>query len=213
VRQGRHPHRLSDVSEVEVEMLPWVTGWELSDDQNDVRRCAEVLRRIGDRLVQGDLSSAAIRGLLSALRAAELVGGPAIPESERLPPFVAETYPWIGPSNYTAPPMRFHMEGTVLVGEVRCTNAYGGSTARVHGGVIAGLFDVVVATRSSLLGESVTARLVVDYLKPVPLNVDLRLEAEIDRIEKRKRVMSARLYSGPDLCAVSEAVMVAVDRR
>jgi acyl-coenzyme A thioesterase PaaI-like protein len=129
-------------------------------------------------------------------------------KNEEPPTIEPEIHPWIGPSNHFAPPMRFHLEDETLVGVVRCSATHGGSQQRVHGGVIAGLFDAIMATRSSLEGGVLTAKLTIDFVSPVPLHADLRLEAVVDREEGRKRFASARLLAGSTLCARAEGLMI-----
>jgi acyl-coenzyme A thioesterase PaaI-like protein len=116
----------------------------------------------------------------------------------------SEVHPWVGPSNAVAPPMRFHLEGDMLVGLVECSSIYG--EERVHGGVIAGLFDAIVATRGALSGTQLTARLDVNYRSPVPLNRTLRMEAVFDRVEGRKHHLSARMLDGNTLLAEANAL-------
>lgn len=195
--------------EYDEELRPYVSAWDVTERQINVRRCAGLLREISSHLLDGDLNGTAVvelAGVLASARDLSVESG----RTEEEPPGVpgAEIHPWVGPSNAIAPPMQFHLEDEVLVGQVRCSELYGGSAGRVHGGVIAGLFDAVLATRSALSGASMTARLVVDFRTPVPLNEPLRLEATVDRIEGRKCFSSARLYHGTTLCAEAEALMI-----
>ena len=105
--------------------------------------------------------------------------------------------------------MRFHVEDDTLVGELRCTATQGGAQERVHGGVIAGLFDAVMATRASMEGGVLTAKLTINFRAPVPVHIFiLRLEATVDRQEGRRRFASARLLAGPTLCAEAEGLMI-----
>jgi acyl-coenzyme A thioesterase PaaI-like protein len=116
----------------------------------------------------------------------------------------SEVHPWVGPSNAIAPPMRFHLEGDMLVGLVECSSIYG--EGRVHGGVIAGLFDAIVATRGAFSGTQMTAKLDIDYRRPVPLNRTLRMEAGVDRVEGRKHHLSARMFDGDTVLAEAHAL-------
>jgi hypothetical protein len=195
------------MSDVLPEMLPWVTGWQVSDRREAAREAAALLRRIGSLLLSDGLDPDAVRALRRCLQHIEETAGPPEPT----PPFRGELHPWVGPSNYLAPPMTLAMEGPALVGTVRLPPVYGGGAPWVHGGVIAGLFDAMVATRASLPGAAMTARLVINYRRPVPFDTELRFEASIDRTEGRKRFTSSRLFAGTTLCADAEAVMIARD--
>ena len=89
----------------------------------------------------------------------------------------------------------------MLVGIVECSEVYGGTEQWAHGGVVAGLFDAIVATRGGLSGSKMTAKLVVDFRRPVPINRRIRMEAVVDRIEGRKYHLSARMLDGENLLA------------
>jgi hypothetical protein len=184
----------------------------------DLRRAAHALRALSARIVAADLrdeDAARLRDRLvdAAAFAAGAPPAPAVDDDLRH----SEGHPWVGPANPIAPPMRFHLEhhpaagadGRVLVGEVTCGTQYCGAPPTVHGGVVAGLFDAVVATRGSMDGGALTAQLNVRYLAPTPVDTPLRLEAEVERVDGRKRYLRARLLVGSVTCAEAEAVLVA----
>jgi acyl-coenzyme A thioesterase PaaI-like protein len=193
--------------EIREEMMVFVEDVvPLSDRRRDLRRCADLLRQIGERVVRGDLGVDALAGLADDLSGAAARMGPV--DGAAGPTAEHEIHPWIGLSNHVAPPMRFHVEDDTLVGELRCTATQGGAQERVHGGVIAGLFDAVMATRASMEGGVLTAKLTINFRAPVPVHTDLRLEATVDRQEGRKRFASARLLAGSTLCAEAEGLMI-----
>jgi hypothetical protein len=186
----------------------------------DLRRAADAVRALSARIVAADLrdeDAAELRGRLedAAAFAARAPAAPAADDGLRH----SEGHPWVGPGNPIAPPMRFHLEhrpgagtdGRVLVGEVTCGTQYCGAPPTVHGGVVAGLFDAVVATRGSMDGGALTAQLDVRYLAPTPVDTALRLEAEVVRVDGRKRHLRARLLVDDVTCA--EAVAILVTRR
>jgi acyl-coenzyme A thioesterase PaaI-like protein len=122
----------------------------------------------------------------------------------------AETNPWVGLSNAIAPPMTFHLDDDVLVGVVECSRVYGGAVNWVHGGVIAGLFDAIIATRGALSGAAVTADLSVHYRRPVPVDRGLRMDAKVDRVDGRKCFVSARMFELETEVLVAEAAAMLV---
>ncbi len=187
------------------QMAPYVSDVNVSDRQQTIRQCADLIRQIGVRLIDPGLGTAALTHLQNHLSAA--IDAASSDDPEELPEVHgSEIHPWVGRSNSIAPPMQFHLEGDVLVGIVECSKAYGGTEARVHGGVIAGLFDAIVATRGAFSGTKMTAKLVIDYRRPVPVNQTLRMEANVDRIEGRKHHLWARMLDGDTVLAEAYAL-------
>jgi acyl-coenzyme A thioesterase PaaI-like protein len=179
--------------EVPPELQSYVTSDEVTEHQRTIRRCAVLVREIIARLISPDLPSPAVAELHERLTAAHTSAFGS--RADRPTPLPGpEVHPWIGHSNAVAPPMRFHLEGDTLVGVVECSEVYGGA-GRVHGGVIAGLFDAVIATRGAIEGAPMTVNLAVNYRRPTPLNQVLRLEAAVDRVEGRKYYVTARLLA------------------
>jgi uncharacterized protein (TIGR00369 family) len=68
-------------------------------------------------------------------------------------------------------------------GSFRLPGEYQGGAGFVHGGIIATLLDEVMAKVSRFAKDhAVTARLTVEYLKPVPVGADLIVEGwELER--------------------------------
>jgi hypothetical protein len=192
-----------------------VSDWDVTGRQAQVRRCVELVRELSLSLVSTRAASSELQQLENMLESAQRIIGASAGTGETgaggtledLPG--AEIHPWVGLSNPVAPPMRFHLEGEVLVGIVRCSGLQAGGAPRVHGGVVAGLIDAAVATRSALSGASMTAQLVIDYRRPVPLDEVIRVEANVERIEGRKCYTSARVFHGETLCAEARALMIA----
>ena len=144
--------------EFDESLRPYVSDWDVTGRQAQVRRCVELVRDLSLRLMSARAASSELQQLEKILESAQLIiGAPAGTgeigaggTGEELPG--AEIHPWIGLSNPVAPPMRFHLEGDMLVGMVRCSELQAGGAPRVHGGVVAGLIDAAVATRSALVG-------------------------------------------------------------
>jgi acyl-coenzyme A thioesterase PaaI-like protein len=194
--------------EFDESLRPYVSDWDVTGRQAQVRRCVGLIRELSRLLMHGGLASSELSQVERMLESvhALISASAADGASEELPD--AEVHPWVGLSNSVAPPMRFHLEEDVLIGIVRCSEVQGGRAPRVHGGVVAGLIDAAVATRSALSGASMTAQLVIDYLHPVPLDEVIRIEANVERIEGRKCYAAARVYHGATLCAEARALMI-----
>jgi uncharacterized protein (TIGR00369 family) len=84
-----------------------------------------------------------------------------------------------------------------------------------HGGIVATLLDEVMAW--SLVAEDnwgVTARMSIDYRRPVPIGHRIRAEGWIVRARRRLVETSARLAGGDGaLLATADAVYVAADEQ
>lgn len=120
--------------------------------------------------------------------------------------------PVLGRANPLAPPLLLHLEGEVLVGEVRFGSAYEGPPGSVHGGIVAAAFDEVLGATQAMSGKpGMTGTLTIRYRAPTPLHTDLRFEAVLDRVEGRKLFCSSRLLAGDLLCAEAEGIFVSVD--
>src|ERR1041384_3557979 len=78
-------------------------------------------------------------------------------------------------------------EGTVT-SRLRIHKRYAGPPGYCHGGIIATILDEAMAKLNKLHGVSaVTGQLSVDYLRPVPLEQPLVVEARELEIEGRRR--------------------------
>jgi acyl-coenzyme A thioesterase PaaI-like protein len=99
----------------------------------------------------------------------------------------------------------------------------GGWAGNLWGGVVAAVLDchsagTAAASKARELGLSdqdesprcVTASLAVDYLKPTPVGVPLRLIAQASSIDGRKIWVDARLEAEGEVCATSRALMIQV---
>ena len=74
------------------------------------------------------------------------------------------------------------------------TNAFEGHPGYLHGGIIATLLDEAMSKAVRARGSSsMTRKMEVDYLRPVPSETPLRLEGRIARNEPRKHWTEARI--------------------
>jgi len=114
-----------------------------------------------------------------------------------------------GWSNPLSPGMNMWFEGNKAVASVTCGYAYEGPPGYIHGGYVAAIFDQFLGM-AQMLGKSpgMTGTLGVRYLRPTPLNTELRLRAELDRVDGRKTFMKATMHAGETLTATCEALFV-----
>ena len=120
-----------------------------------------------------------------------------------------------GPDNSEG--MQLEFEFDEAAGKVTCDlslgDRYTGPPAYCHGGIIATLLDEVMAKLNKLRGvTAVTSEMTVKYLRPVPLQTHLRVEAREVRIEGRRRFREAELSrSDGEVLARGQGIFVTVD--
>jgi acyl-coenzyme A thioesterase PaaI-like protein len=85
-----------------------------------------------------------------------------------------------------------------------------GGNSAAHGGTLPLLFDEVLGRVANTGYEKIarTAYIKVNYRNITPLDVELQLDATIDRVEGRKRWGSARLFNREMLVADAEGLFV-----
>lgn len=85
-----------------------------------------------------------------------------------------------------------------------------GGNGAAHGGTLPLLFDDVLGRLANSVGGTIgrTAYLKVNYRKITPIGVELQVDATVDRIEGRKRWVSARLSDHGTLIADAEGLFV-----
>ncbi len=117
-----------------------------------------------------------------------------------------------GHLNPLAPPVQVEIFEDHVVGRVTFTQPYEGPPGYVHGGMIASVFDQILAFANHLSGHfGFTAKLTVRYHRPTPLFREIRFEARHDRIEGKRSYVRGQVLDGDVLTADAECVFVAID--
>jgi acyl-coenzyme A thioesterase PaaI-like protein len=188
------------------------------------RRLAAAMRLVIGRLVESNAPEAELAAAADGLeRYAERLT--THPRLRRLEGF-AETAtagdvaaffdqsPIIGLSNPLAPPISVRAIGDRKAeAHARFGAAYEGPPGSVHGGWVAAAFDEVLGFAQSLTGSpGFTGTLTIRYRKPTPLHTDLRFEASVTGVERRKIFCEGRLYAGELLTAEAEGIFISADR-
>jgi hypothetical protein len=130
-----------------------------------------------------------------------------------LPPDFAEHSPVSGRSNPIAPPVVLCIlsgkDGLCIRGLTTFSAAYEGPSGHVHGGFIAAMFDELLGFAQ--FGAGVTGRLSIRYIRPIPLNASLQLDALVEQAAGRKQLVTGtcRDASGT-LLAEAEALFISV---
>jgi hypothetical protein len=119
-----------------------------------------------------------------------------VTEQGQLPEMAFEMSPALGLSNAVAPPMHmWHAQGRIH-GLVKPDWGYEGPSNHLHGGIIALLFDQLLGIGQRIAGSGgPTGTLTIRYHRPTPLNKTLRLVADVDRVEGRKKFMVGELWA------------------
>ncbi len=113
-----------------------------------------------------------------------------VPDVGALAGLVTEHLPWCfgcGSENEHGLGIRPHFDGAKVVGELDFAKRFQGGPGVVHGGAAAAFFDdlmgfVMIAHQR----PAVTAKLEMNYLRPIPLGMTLRAEAWLTAQEGRK---------------------------
>ena len=117
--------------------------------------------------------------------------------------------PFIGEYNPLAPPMDCRVDGERLIGEMVLNELYEGPPNSVHGGVISGIYDQLLAMVGTLQGKAgPTAYLHIEYKQVTPLYEKVRFEAWIDRIEDKKIFVKGQCIHNDKLLSEAEALFI-----
>ncbi|MEU7108736.1 PaaI family thioesterase [Streptomyces sp. NPDC046215] len=105
-------------------------------------------------------------------------------------------------------------EGVSVTAEFRVKEAHQGAPGLAHGGVLATALDETLGSLGWMLRViAVTGRLATDYLRPVPVDTVLYLEAEVHAVHGRKIYATATgRIGGPGgpVAVRAEAVFIEV---
>ena len=119
----------------------------------------------------------------------------------------------VGRANPIAPPLSLTNEGELSIATCTFGPAYEGAPGCVHGGLLAAAFDQLFGfIQVSRHVGSLTASLTVKYRKPTPIDVPLRLEGKLERVEGRKSWVSARMLAHGEVTAEAEGLFVALQQ-
>lgn len=166
-------------------------------------RLADQIRALTQRIVSTDVDAVALdraAGLVASATA-ELGGkGRAHSEPSRLdaemPSGLRAHGLLVGVAHPMAPPVVLSWEGDVAIGRLRFSRAYEGPRGFVHGGISALLLDEVTAKVRPLMRTGrVTRTLNLRYRRPVPVETDLVVRAELVSREGRDAVATGYIAS------------------
>jgi acyl-coenzyme A thioesterase PaaI-like protein len=116
-----------------------------------------------------------------------------------------------GPANPTAVEFASRREGDDAVADVEFGPAFEGAPGRVHGGMVAAVFDDLVGFVLAVVGEpGFTGRLAVEYRAPVPTETMIEFRARLRERDGRKLHVDAEARLANKVLATAEATMILV---
>jgi acyl-coenzyme A thioesterase PaaI-like protein len=182
---------------------------------------AEATRRLSDLVATTGVgpsvlneAEAAVRRATRSLDANHL-GGPYSHLMDGVdydhPSLTLPLSPIIGAYSPVRPEVDLWVEGDRVRGRARLERKHTGPPGTAHGGVVALIADQLMAVVPWTLQVATTATktLTVRYRRPLPLYVDIELEASGETVEKGVRARGAMLTDGA-VCVEVEAELVIV---
>ena len=125
-----------------------------------------------------------------------------------------ELNPLDGESNPIAAPMKLWIdeEAGVAYGRANMGWQYEGPPNSLHGGFVAAVFDQFLGVAQKLTHQpGVTGNLKIRYLKPTPLNTELKLVGRVKSVSGRKNILEGEMWAGDVLTATCEGLFVHID--
>ena len=108
-----------------------------------------------------------------------------------------------------APPVELEFVDSKLIGRASFGEAYEGPNQCLHGSIIAGVYDQLLAI-ANIAGATggPTASLTIHYRKPTPLHQELTFEAWTERVEGRKIYTKGRCSHNGVLLSEAEGLFI-----
>jgi acyl-coenzyme A thioesterase PaaI-like protein/molybdopterin converting factor small subunit len=117
-----------------------------------------------------------------------------------------------GPANATSVDFEARREGDEVIADACFGAAFEGAPGRVHGGMVAAVFDDLVGFILGMVGQpGFTGRLTVHYHAPVPTERPVEFRARLRERAERTLVVDADVRLDDRILATCEATMVLVD--
>jgi acyl-coenzyme A thioesterase PaaI-like protein len=118
--------------------------------------------------------------------------------------------PVSGKRNAIAPPIRLWKVGSnELRGEVIFSPTYAGPPDSVHGGIIAAVFDEILAMANVISGNAgFTGTLTIRYLNKTPLNTPIELWGMNEQRDGRKQLSRGEMRVDGKVTATAEGLFI-----
>jgi len=114
-----------------------------------------------------------------------------------------------GKASAIAFPMDTKIVGDRVHGTAFVPLPFQGPPMRVHGGIVAAIFDVLLA-QTQAIGKVMgyTASLEITYKNATPLETELELEAWIEKIDGRKMFNAGEIRANGKVCATAKGLWI-----
>jgi len=117
--------------------------------------------------------------------------------------------PFMGEFNPLSPPMDCCYDGATALGKVVFSVAYEGPPNSCHGGIIAGVYDQLLALPGLQVDKAgPTAYLHIEYRQHTPLQREIDFSAWIDRIEGKKIFVKGESHCDGVLLSEANALFI-----
>lgn len=117
--------------------------------------------------------------------------------------------PVSGKRNPIAPPIRMWKDGDGIKGEAIFSPTYAGPPDSVHGGIIAAVFDEILAMSNVVTGNAgFTGTLTIKYHRKTPLNTPIELWGMNVRQDGRKQVSKGEMRVNGEVTASAEGLFI-----
>ena len=152
---------------------------------------------------------------LSALRCDESTPSPvahfSFKAATNQPNEILPYSPVTGSFNPVAPPVSVNFDNSNqrLTATVTCSRAYEGPQNMVHGAVIAGIYDQILAMLATCIGKGgPTVSINTQFLQPTWLQKELQFTAWIERIEGRKVFVKGQCEIDGNIVSTADALCI-----
>jgi acyl-coenzyme A thioesterase PaaI-like protein len=133
------------------------------------------------------------------------------PVGAKLPPHQPNCF-GCGPRNQAGLHLRCHVTEEGVAGRFRLEHHHEGGPGVAHGGIVAAVLDDLLGCLIYRLGRPmVTARLEVDYRRPLPLATEVDAVARITTTEGRKAWTEGELSDQTGIYAQARGLFIGVD--
>lgn len=119
--------------------------------------------------------------------------------------------PVAGIANPTAVEIEMRLDRDAIVADVVFGPAFEGAPGRVHGGILAAVFDDLLGATAAMIRQpSFTGRLTIEFVAPVPIETPIEVRGTIAEREGRKVFARAEARYGDTVAARAEALFITV---
>jgi len=190
-----------------------------SDQEEQLLRLTAALRGVVLGCVEANTSAENLASLADQAEGlqqslSEVQGKRPLPSYNKVFRFddVSSTYaysPITGRANPVAPPLETYIKDDKVYSSVVFNNVYEGPPGCVHGGIVALAWDHVLAA-VTLIDDSrgPTANLSIDYIRPTPLNTELRYEAWLEKHEGKKVFARGQCFANGELITEARGLFI-----